>query len=890
MESGQPFHAILKSPLRFNIMAQFRTALVFAFFVCVPIQPENAAIGQSPLLPNGSFEEGQTVPTGWRLKGEGRWASGEAHHGKHWLTGSSESGATVWESDKVSIQPGAAYRLEGWLRVPTGEARIGADLLDEAGNVVERVETPAVQRLTSWRYVAVDWNAAKATAARVWFWTKGQAELDDVSLAAAAESFVANKSVDVGDQRGRIPFWGEERYDALLPGRRKGQFRLDSEVKHSGKSSMQLTATSDWYGFSSVAYPVPGWTDRMQISGWARCEPPATAQLLACWIDDAQKVLRIDNGPSIEGGEWKQITSLLSPPPPKAASVKLVAVAKRGSAWFDDFDILRLPSPQPAIRVLVDQIAYEKVGPKSAVIATNFFPRTGTAIKCEIVDSQAKGVWQGEAVCSGRISHDTANDWGWYFWRLNFGSFQEAGAYHIRVKVENASAESPPFVVGQGALVHETAQSAVDFFYIQRCGCDVPGWHKPCHLDDAKLPDGSHLDLTGGWHSAGDYNKLMYEHGDGGVVFALLELYDSTPKHFDRRDRDGSGMPDILKEAKWGAEFVAKMQIPETGGLRNHVQQGPRRNWTKWSAPDVHTDNKIGTRDDPVVQPGEGKSPLAIGGWARLSVLLDRRGIKNDFLARAERLWNHETKNKAESPYLLLSALELHRATGQTAYLNFSRRCAKGILASQVPSGRLRGAFGSYGQQQAAALAQFALSYPNDALVTPIKESLTRYIDFCVSTADNAFGLSKQKVGETDSFFPPDLGNNFEVLGRAWAAALCYRVTRDERALSYAVDHVDWVLGKNPLGLCMFEGKGTLNPPRYHHRYNMIPGRERGAVPGTIPNGFVRDMGLADRPGFDMSRGGNRSPSFRTSEPWLVHNLFYLLAASALNDAYSSGP
>ena len=57
----------------------------------------------------------------------------------------------------------------------------------------------------------------------------------------------------------------------------------------------------------------------------------------------------------------------------------------------------------------------------------------------------------------------------------------------------------------------------------------------------------------------------------------------------------------------------------------------------------------------------------------------------------------------------------------------------------------------------------------------------------------------------------------------------------------------------------MFEGHGGLNPPRYHHRYNMIPGRERGAVPGAIANGMVRDMGLVDRPGFDMSRGGGRA-------------------------------
>jgi hypothetical protein len=88
----------------------------------------------------------------------------------------------------------------------------------------------------------------------------------------------------------------------------------------------------------------------------------------------------------------------------------------------------------------------------------------------------------------------------------------------------------------------------------------------------------------------------------------------------------------------------------------------------------------------------------------------------------------------------------------------------------------------------------------------------------------------------------------------------------------------------------MFEGGGELNPPRYHHRYNMIAGRQRGAVPGAIANGMVRDMGLADRPGFDMSRGGNRPPSFRTSEPWLVHNMFYLLAASALDKSVDVQP
>jgi hypothetical protein len=395
------------------------------------------------------------------------------------------------------------------------------------------------------------------------------------------------------------------------------------------------------------------------------------------------------------------------------------------------------------------------------------------------------------------------------------------------------------------------------------------------------------LDATGGWHSAGDYNKLMYEHGDGGVVYALLAAYDSAPDRFARFDRDNDGVADALDEAGWGAAFVARMQIPETGGLRNHVSQGPGRNWTKWSAPEVHTDNISGTDDDPVFQPGEGNSPLVIAGWARLSALLKQRGVTNDYRQRAIRLWAHATKGGTEvgSPYLLISTIELHRVTGEPSRLDYSRRAADHLLSQQATNGLLRAAFGSYGDTSAAALAQFALAYPKEERIRKIKRALDDYVTFCVGTADNAFGLSPQTVGATNTFIPPDLGSNFQVLSRAWATALVFRVTRDPRALTYAVDHVDWVLGKNPVNLCMFEGKGACNPPRYHHRYNMIPGHERGAVPGAIPNDFVRDMGLADRPGFDLSRAGGRSPSFRTSEPWLVHNLFYLLAASALDRA-----
>ena len=110
-----------------------------------------------------------------------------------------------------------------------------------------------------------------------------------------------------------------------------------------------------------------------------------------------------------------------------------------------------------------------------------------------------------------------------------------------------------------------------------------------------------------------------------------------------------------------------------------------------------------------MITAGEGNSPLLIGGWARLSVLQAERGVRTDYLHRAERLWDHATKRGAQvaGPHLLLSALEMHRATGQPAYLNSARQAAEALLAQQATAGRARGAFGTFGALPAAAQRRF---------------------------------------------------------------------------------------------------------------------------------------------------------------------------------------
>ncbi len=848
----------------------------------------------SPPVPgNGSFELGDSAPLAWESTAAGEWAAGTAHRGKRFLRANSAAGEVVWHSDPVTLEPDVDYRLEGWVRSPAGEAQLGLDLVDASGAVARSIEAPRAGGVPQWRYLAVEFRADKPRA-KVWFAAKGSADLDDVGLAPVGISYLGNRDVQP-DAKGRIGLWGEEKDDSVAPGARGGTHRGDADVKRRNLPSLLVESTGAWYAIASVNYGVPAFTEKIELSGWARSEGSAKAQILACWMDDAQKLLRVDASAELSGTDWGQVKLAPEAPPAHAHTVRLVALARGGRVWFDQFDLVEMRASKPVIRPLVNQVGYELGGAKSAILATNFFPSDRSTLNFQVTDASGKVALEKEVACWGRVYGGKPDDWGWYFWRADFSELRSAGTYRAVAAGNKARGESFPFVVGQNAVLRRTAQSAVDFFFIQRCGFEVPGWHKACHLDDAKLPDGTHVDVAGGWHSAGDYNKPMWQFGDSGVSYALATASAAQPALFARFDRDKSGLVDALDEAWWGAKFLSKMQNPADGSMRADVLQGPARTWMKWSAPDEHTDNKIGTDDDPVIAAGMGNVPLTVAAWASLARVLTERGIEHDYTERARRLWNFlaASDSAAADPLLLVGALELYRTTQQDKYRQFARRSAESLLKQQKSTGAMPGDTGDHGDVAAAALSLFALQFVDDSLHGDIADAMRRYMDFCIARTDNPFGLTRQGVEEPEgTFFHPSvgLGVNFWILSRAWAALLVHQLNHDPRALTYATDQIDWVLGKNPLDLCMFEGHGGLNPPRYHHRYNMIAGQARGAVPGAIANGMVRDMGIADRPGFDMSRGGNRSPSFRTSEPWLVHNMFYLLAASALATSANQQP
>jgi hypothetical protein len=428
----------------------------------------------------------------------------------------------------------------------------------------------------------------------------------------------------------------------------------------------------------------------------------------------------------------------------------------------------------------------------------------------------------------------------------------------------------------------------------------VPGWHAPCHLDDARLPDGSHLDATGGWHDGGDYNK--YSGYTPLAVFALaqaarhpLAAADDlliVPQVAGRAgaERGPHAPPPPHEEAAWGGQWLAKMQHPTTGFLRGDVFSG----YECWGPPEGETDNVVGNDDDRLVRGEPSAAHRAGSALLAFTALGKVRAGETQWLECAQRLAAGLADAElapAEQAAAALGYLELRDAQGAQSYAPIARGLVRELLDHQRADGSFHEPHLVDEGFVPALLAADALRDPGAPLTGEIQSALLRYLGFVETRTRNPFRVLQWD--RANFFYPyPEpkawyVGQNSAYLSAAWALGLLAKFltahdaaaarTAAPRARALARAQLDWVLGCNPFGICMLEGAGQFHPPRYHHRYDSIPGRERGAVPGAVCGGIVRDSVDSDAPRFDL-----RGNDYHSNEPWLPHNAYYLLAVGEL--------
>jgi hypothetical protein len=228
--------------------------------------------------------------------------------------------------------------------------------------------------------------------------------------------------------------------------------------------------------------------------------------------------------------------------------------------------------------IKVDHFGYRPGDPKVAVFSANPGPTVEVRSAADTVVMRVPG--DGGSIV-GKGADGASGDTVWW---VDFSLLAAPGTY--RIYSPALAAQSYDFDI-RDDIYDAPLRAALKTFYYQRCSTPKLSAHagawadnQACHLTDAAArPAAGHtdygtLDLRGGHHDAGDYNKYVWRAVSSAMLF-LLRAYEDNPGVF--ADGDGNipessnGVPDLLDEVKWELDWLLKMQLPN-GAVLSRLQ------------------------------------------------------------------------------------------------------------------------------------------------------------------------------------------------------------------------------------------------------------------------------------------------------------------------------
>ena len=227
------------------------------------------------------------------------------------------------------------------------------------------------------------------------------------------------------------------------------------------------------------------------------------------------------------------------------------------------FFLITVTSGQSWIRI--NQLGYLPGSVKVAVfISTDEFSSKEFTVHDAI---------SGTTVYKNKVLKYSGEEWGMKSAaRLNFSALDIPGGYFIRF----GKTVSEPFRIAPD-VYRGTTDFLLKYMRQQRCGYN-PFFADSCHTHDGVIVDhpektGQYIDVTGGWHDATDY--LQYVTTSANAVYQMLFAYRRNPSVFGDKynasgDPGSNGIPDILDEAKWGIDWLLKMN-PDSGEMYNQI-------------------------------------------------------------------------------------------------------------------------------------------------------------------------------------------------------------------------------------------------------------------------------------------------------------------------------
>ena len=720
-------------------------------------------------------------------------------------------------------------------------------------------------------------------------------------------------------------------------------WKIDNKEEHIGKASLTVGNTTNPSKIDSTGISLIHYLNTYELSGWVKTDGIAGLRIGMNWyrtypMPGAQsfrgrKFMSTSWSESIKGtNTWKKI-SIKTQPPEGARWVNFAIEADtgKGKAWIDDLEFDGFGADP--IQIIESQAGYTPWSKKEILVRTRK-PSTGGSL--QLIDSKSE-----KTVFSGKLKNFGKYTWGHYNWIADLSSFSKEGDYVLKVVVEGIGrAESHRIQIKKG-LYSDLARKGLEYCYIQRCGMAIPGWHGACHLDDAAGKDENgneiNVDLTGGWHDAGDYSKQG--NGDCDMVRALSILQGNlSPNWHKLRDK----IPDPLGEAWWGANFLLKRYmgngryIAGTIYAKGNTKDGILLAYAN-SPPEELTDNVPGTSDDRSFGTvGSGQSLnkrilfqhlSALAMYAKVVKSYDKQkydACMKVILELYERYHQeHEDPKKAihhdksfGKLQILLCELDpanrvIHRKRAaeyvekilntlenpkiQGFILLDEEKCPWPYIKKKyAPAHFCFWHYGCTAYEFIEVLKMYADIFPDNELMPKIKERIRWFMETAVVplTSISPYGhmmyldlhnpedIRPNKADDgsyTATSFPA--GYNQYLAKISYISSLAAQLLNEPKYLEIAEQQIQWIMGHNPRGESMMGGVGY----REMECGTMLKGSPKIDYKVSIPGGVV--IGIAGGFPRDTIYVHPRGFPACSREVWQRSTAFTILACQELEYA-----
>lgn len=509
-----------------------------------------------------------------------------------------------------------------------------------------------------------------------------------------------------------------------------------------------------------------------------------------------------------------------------------------GELFLDDVELITdaevsLVAFNPVVtRPKVNQLGYLPAGAKRFTVTLTDSMRDDTFRVLRVADDAQ--------VFTGSLSrpYDERAAAGEAVARGDFSSLMTPGRYYVAV----GSLTSAPFEIG-GSVYAPLYRDAVRAFYLIRSGVAIDDpqtgiQHAASHTSDAVLrSDPSQtLELTGGWYNAGDFGK--WSHMAAISSSYLMWLYELGSEYTRKLPlaipESDNGTPDLLDQARWGLEWLLKMQRSD-GSVIHKVDSEPNFAWGLRPEDDPNTRyaSATGTIDTAnfaavMTQAVRVFQSLDAPFAARCSSAAERAFAWVDAQPAAgnsdpyytdpsdteERLWALAERASATRDAGLLDRLEQTMANTSPIAVSWMNPSLLGYLTvarSELVSSRLR--------EMAAG-------------------SISALADHVTSMANaNGYGVS---CASNEYYW----GSVENVLHSAAALLFAHWLSNDSRYRDSALAQLDYVLGVNSLDRSFVTGFGdkpVLHPYHWtaHALHVALPGWASGG-----PNAYASGADL----------------------------------------------